>query len=64
MQYRMLEYMDCWKAGTNGENKVINPIDLSRINERIESHDYSSLDEFLIDLEWIHHNCHVYFSGE
>lgn len=59
----MLEFMDCWSAGTN-ENKIINPVDLNRINEKIESKDYSSLDEYLIDIEWVRHNCHVYFSGE
>lgn len=61
----MLEFMDCWspRPNANGSN-IINPVDLNRINERVESKDYNSLDEFVVDIEWIHHNCHVYFSGE
>lgn len=60
----MLEYMGCWKFDLNNNNKIINPIDLSIVNEKVMSRDYNTLVEFLVDIEWIYHNCFIYFSGE
>lgn len=62
-QFKMLEYMGCWKLDLNNNSKIINPVDLNGVNDKVLSRDYKTLDNFLADIEWIHHNCHIYFSG-
>lgn len=59
----MFEYMGCWKFEPNDNKKIINPIDLNEINQIIQSSGYNSLEACIADIEWIHHNCFVYFSG-
>lgn len=58
--------MDYLKFGSNNNNntKIINPIDLTAIKENVQSDAYEYAEEYLADIEWIHHNCFVYFSGK
>lgn len=41
---------------------IVNPIDLPKIKEKADS--YTSLDEFVADIEWFVHNCEVLFEGD
>ncbi|XP_055306301.1 uncharacterized protein LOC129570629 isoform X2 [Sitodiplosis mosellana] len=61
-KFKMFEYMGCWKFEPNDNRKIINPIDLNEINANIQSNTYNSLEACIADIEWIHHNCFVYFS--
>ena len=60
----MFEFMGCWKFESSDNRKIINAIDLSEINANIQSNLYNSLEACIADIEWIHHNCFVYFSGK
>lgn len=62
-KFTMLEHLECWKSQQSGK-KLVNPIDLNGINDKIKANAYQTIEEYLVDLEWVHHNCHVYFSGE
>lgn len=65
-QFKMFEYLDYIKLGSNNNSclKIINPIDLSTIKQNIQSNVYECQYKYLLDIEWIHHNCFVYFSGK
>lgn len=41
---------------------IVNPIDLPKIKEKVKS--YKSLDEFFADVQWIVHNCKVFYKGD
>lgn len=42
---------------------IINPMNLSRIENKIENLEYTNSEAFLSDIKWILHNCSIYFSG-
>lgn len=63
----MFEYLDFQKFGkcnnNNNCDKIINPMDLSTIKEKITSNEYEWIEECSIDIEWICHNYCVFFEG-
>lgn len=65
-QFKMFESLDCLRFGSNNSNttNIINPIDLTTIKNKVTSNAYDCFEEYLIDIEWIYHNCFVYFSGD
>lgn len=56
--------MGCWKFESNDNKKIINPVDLTEINDNIRSSAYKSLEACISDFEWLYHDCVIYFSGE
>lgn len=55
-------FIKCEEDVFSVSDVIVNPIDLSKIKDKAES--YVSLDEFLIDIEWVVHNCQILFTGE
>lgn len=43
---------------------IVNPINLSKIENNIDNLVYTNSESFLSDIKWILHNCSIYFSGE
>lgn len=43
---------------------IVNPINLSKIENNIDTLVYTNSESFLSDIKWILHNCSIYFSGE
>lgn len=41
---------------------IVNPIDLPYIKSKART--YTSLDEFLVDVQWFVHNCEISFTGD
>lgn len=60
----MLEFLNCLEFSANNNAKVIKPMDLTVVKEKITSNAYESMEECVNDIEWIYHNCFVYFTGE
>lgn len=44
--------------------KILNPIDLEIVNEKVNDGVYWSLIEFMADILWIQHNCRVLNEGK
>lgn len=42
---------------------IVNPINLSKIENNIDKLMYTNSEAFLSDIKWILHNCSIYFSG-
>lgn len=42
---------------------IVNPMNLSKIENKIENLEYTNSEAFLSDIKWILHNCSIYFSG-
>lgn len=52
------------KTQNPGYNDIIvNPINLSKIENNIDNLVYTNSEAFLSDIKWILHNCTIYFSG-
>lgn len=65
IQFKMFEYLDYLTFGSNYNNtKIIHAMDLSTIKENVRSNAYECLEEYQVDIEWIYHNCFVYYSGK
>lgn len=43
---------------------LVNPISLFAIQSKIKRCEYKSSEEFFADLQWIYHNCLIYYPGE
>lgn len=41
------------------ENKLINPIDLDKIKEKVEANEYKTPEEFFVDIKWAQHNVFI-----
>lgn len=41
---------------------VLHPMDFKTMEEKANLHQYKSVDEFLVDINWIVHNCYIYNS--
>lgn len=46
------------------ERKILNPIDLEIVNEKVNDGVYRSLIEFMADILWIQHNCRIINGGK
>lgn len=46
------------------EDFIKNPINLSKIEEKINANSYTSTEAFISDIKWILHNCNIYFSSK
>lgn len=64
LQFKMFEFLECLKLSTNNNTKIIKSMDLTEVREKITSNAYDCIEECLDDIEWIHHNCYIYFTGE
>lgn len=52
----------------DGDDDIVNPIDLDQIKFKADSKEcskkYNSLDEFLIDFQWLAHNYEIMYTSE
>lgn len=49
-------------ASSSTNQDVVNPMDLSVIEEKVDDSKYESTMEFFLDIKWILHNCFIAFS--